>query len=59
MAHAIKRLIENPGLRVQLGVDGRATVDQYRWDRVADKVLGYYEEIRDKRLVPPAQYRGW
>lgn len=59
MAHAIKRLIENPGLRVQLGVDGRATVDQYRWDRVADKVLGYYEEIRDKQLVPPAQYRGW
>jgi len=59
MAHAIKRLIENPGLRVQLGVDGRATVNQYRWDRVADKVLGYYEEIRDKQLVPPAQYRGW
>ena len=59
MAHAIKRLIENPGLRVQLGVDGKATVDQYRWDRVADKVLGYYEEIRDKQLVPPAQYRGW
>ena len=58
MAHAIKRLIENPGLRVQLGVDGRATVDQYRWDRVADKVLGYYEEIGDKQLVPPAQYRG-
>ena len=59
MAHAIKRLIENPGLRVQLGVDGRATVDQYRWDRVADRMLGYYEEIRDKQLVPPAQYRGW
>ena len=58
MAHAIKRLIENPGLRVQLGVDGRATVDQYRWDRVADKVLGYYEEIRDKQLVSPAEYRG-
>mgnify|MGYP002838670842 FL=1 len=59
MAFAIKRLIEDPGLRVQLGVDGRATVDQYRWDRVADKVLGYYEEIGDKQLVPPAQYRGW
>ena len=59
MAHAIKQLIHDPGLRAQLGVDGRATVDQYRWDRVADSVLGYYREISDKKLVPPARYRGW
>jgi phosphatidylinositol alpha-mannosyltransferase len=59
MAHAIKKLIHDPGLRAQLGVDGRATVDQYRWDRVADSVLGYYREISDKKLVPPARYRGW
>ncbi len=59
MAQAIKRLIHNPGLRAQLGVGGRATVDQYRWDRIADKVLAYYEEVTDKKLVPPAHYRGW
>lgn len=59
MAEAIRQLIQNPGLRAQLGVDGRATVDQYRWDRVADRVLGYYEEISKKQLVPPALYRGW
>jgi glycosyltransferase involved in cell wall biosynthesis len=59
MAEAIKRLIENPGLRAQLGVDGRATVDRYRWDRVADTVLNYYDEVRDKQPVPPAKYQGW
>ena len=59
MAEGIRQLIQNPGLRAQLGVDGRATVDQYRWDRVADSVLGYYEEISEKQLVPPAYYRGW
>ncbi len=59
MAEAIRQLIQNPGLRAQLGVDGRATVDQYRWDRVADRVLGYYQEISEKQLDPPALYRGW
>jgi phosphatidylinositol alpha-mannosyltransferase len=59
MAEAIKRLIENPGLRAQLGVDGRATVDRYRWSRVADTVLNYYDEVRDKQPVPPAKYQGW
>ena len=59
VANAIKQLIDNPGLRAQLGVNGRATVDQYRWDRVADSVFGYYREVSDKQLVPPARYRGW
>ena len=59
MAEAIKRLIENPGLRAQLAVDGRATVNQYRWSRVADSVLNYYDEVRDKHPVPPAKYQGW
>jgi phosphatidylinositol alpha-mannosyltransferase len=59
MVEAIKRLIENPGLRAQLGVDGRATVDRYRWGRVADTVLNYYDEVRDKQPVPPAKYQGW
>jgi len=59
MADAIKRLIENPGLRAQLGVDGRATVDQFRWGRVADSVLDYYDEVREKQHIPPAKYQGW
>jgi phosphatidylinositol alpha-mannosyltransferase len=59
MADAIKQLIENPGLRTQLGVDGRATVNQYRWERVADSVLDYYGEVKEKELVSPAKYQGW
>jgi phosphatidylinositol alpha-mannosyltransferase len=58
MAQAIKKLIENPGLRTQFAVDGRATVNQYRWSRVADRVLDYYAEVRDKRPVPPAHFGG-
>lgn len=59
MAQAIKKLIENPGLRTQFAVDGRATVNQYRWSRVADRVLAYYAEVRDKQPVPPARFGGW
>jgi phosphatidyl-myo-inositol alpha-mannosyltransferase len=59
MAEAIKRLIENPGLRAQLAVDGRATVDQYRWGQVADSVLAYYDEVREKQHTPPAKFQGW
>lgn len=59
LAGAVQKLIENPGLRAQLAVDGRATVDQYRWGRVADTVLNYYDEVREKQPVPPAKYQGW
>jgi phosphatidylinositol alpha-mannosyltransferase len=59
MADSIKRLIENPALRAQLAVDGRATVDQYKWARVADSVLSYYDEVREQQPVPPAKYQGW
>jgi phosphatidylinositol alpha-mannosyltransferase len=59
MAEAIKTLIENPALRVQLGVDGRATVNQFRWSHVADSVLNYYNEVQEKQPVPPAKYQGW
>ena len=59
MADAIKRLIENPALRAQLAVDGRATVNQYRWGHVADSVLNYYNEVREQQPVPPAKYQGW
>ena len=59
IARSIKKLIENPSLRAQYAVDGRATVNQYRWQYVADKVLDYYDEVRDKQLVSPAEYQGW
>jgi len=59
LAEAIKRLIENPVKRTQFAMDGRSTVSQYRWTRVADSVLDYYDEVRQKQLVSPAQFKGW
>jgi len=59
LATAIKELIENPVMRTQFAMDGRSTVSQYRWTRVADSVLDYYDEVREKHLVPPAQFKGW
>jgi len=59
MATAIKKLIQNPGLRAQLSINGRSTVNQYRWSRVADSILAYYDEVRDRQPVPPAKFQGW
>jgi phosphatidylinositol alpha-mannosyltransferase len=59
LAEAIRKLVKNPGLRTQYGMEGRSTVSQYRWNTVADRVLDYYEEVHEKQLVSPAQYKGW
>ena len=59
IAMAIKTLIEKPGLRTQFAVDGRAAVNRFRWSRVADEVLDFYDEVREAQPVPPAQFKGW
>jgi phosphatidylinositol alpha-mannosyltransferase len=59
MATAIKKLIHNPSLRAQLAINGRSTVNQYRWSQVADSILAYYDEVRDRQPVPPAKFQGW
>jgi phosphatidylinositol alpha-mannosyltransferase len=59
LARGIERLIKNPSLRAQFGVDGRATVHQYRWTEVADSVINYYDEVMENQHVPPAKYQGW
>jgi len=58
-ADAIRHLIKDPGLRTQLAVNGRSSVQKYRWSKVADEVLSYYDEVLQKRPVPPAKYQGW
>lgn len=45
LAGALRRLITDAGLRKKLGSAGSAMVEDYRWDRVADRVLDFYEEV--------------
>ena len=44
LAEALGTLIRDPELRRKLGSQGRKTVEQYRWDRVAAQVEDYYHD---------------
>ncbi|MFQ6058894.1 MAG: glycosyltransferase family 4 protein [Anaerolineae bacterium] len=49
LAGAIIRLLRDSELRQEMGQRGRATARQYAWDRVAQQVLDYYEELLERR----------
>ena len=42
LADAIALLIRNPDLRYQLAARGKQTVEQYRWEKVAQRVMDFY-----------------
>ena len=55
LAEALALLIRNPELRHQMGKRGRETVEQYRWDAVAQQVMDYYEDIKRSANGLPRQ----
>ena len=52
LADAILTLLRDPGLRTRLAVSGVARADEFRWERVAAKVIDYYQLcLNEKRAV--------
>ena len=55
LAGAIDSLLKSPELRAKLGNKGRETVQEYRWDRVASRVMDYYKTVIDGKKVAHAR----
>jgi phosphatidylinositol alpha-mannosyltransferase len=51
LADTIDILLRNHDVRAQLVDEGRRTAESYRWERVASRVLTYYEEIIEEQTT--------
>ena len=49
LADAIATLLDDPGLRASLAERGQKKANEYRWEIVAGKVMGYYEALLESR----------
>ena len=49
LAETLAHLIRNPYLRRKLGANGREDVNQYAWERVAQRVMDYYETTMERQ----------
>ena len=45
LAQAIQALLRDPDLRARLSRNGSQTAEQFRWERVASRVIGYYSKF--------------
>lgn len=49
LADGIEKLMADRELRLKMGEKGKLKAEQYAWHRVADKVMDYYLESREKK----------
>ncbi len=45
LAQALISLLKDEELRQQMGAEGKATAEEYRWERVAQRVFDYYVRV--------------
>ncbi len=55
LADAIALLIRNSDLRYQLAARGRQTVEQYRWEKVAQRVMDFYVDLMETSVGDSGQ----
>ncbi|HKH93692.1 MAG TPA: glycosyltransferase family 4 protein [Gemmatimonadaceae bacterium] len=53
LADALVRLLDDEGMRIQLGIAGRQESIQYSWPRVTSQVLDVYHAVLGRRAVRP------
>ncbi len=60
LALALVRLLSDEALRAKMGAAGRRRAEQFSWDKVAGRVLGFYDEVSAARpLVEPPTRSRW
>lgn len=52
IARAVVRLMEDPGLREQLGKGALALSQRFTWPAIADETLQFYTELLSQRCAP-------
>ena len=50
LAAALYGLAGDPELRHRMGEAGRARAPEYSWDRVAERIVDFYHEVRERAL---------
>ena len=51
LAEAIDKLLKNADLRNELAENGKQKVQEFRWDKVAQKVMDYYTACMKNQIV--------
>jgi phosphatidylinositol alpha-mannosyltransferase len=54
LAAALYALARDPDLRHEMGDAGRERAPEYSWERVTDRIVDYYYEVRDRVGASPA-----